>query len=214
MEARKQTDTMRGIIITEGKIMSVNGVSSSSYDYQSSVGAYENKKVTDSAEQKKEKDAVVYEKSQEGKPKKAAYKQDTKTIERLKAEAEQRTQSLRNLVEQMLTKQGKTLLDSDNMYQMLREGKLDVPEDVRLQAQKDIAEDGYWGVKQTAERMVSFAKALTGGDPEQADKMIEAVRKGFDQATKAWGDKLPDICQKTIDTAIKQLEDWKDGKEE
>ena len=38
-------------------------------------------------------------------------------------------------------------------------------EKTRLQAQKDIAEDGYWGVEQTSERLVSFAKALSGGDP-------------------------------------------------
>ena len=41
--------------------------------------------------------------------------------------------------------------------------------------------------------------------------MIAAIKKGFDQAAKAWGGKLPDICQKTIDAATKKMEDWRDG---
>ena len=38
-----------------------------------------------------------------------------------------------------------------------------------------------------------------------------AMKKGFDQATKAWGEKLPDICQKTMDTAIEKVNKWKNG---
>ena len=41
--------------------------------------------------------------------------------------------------------------------------------------------------------------------------MIAAMKKGFDQATEAWGDKLPSICQDTIDSAVKKLESWRDG---
>ena len=54
------------------------------------------------------------------------------------------------------------------------------------------------------------AQALAGNDPDNADKMIEAVKKGFNQATKAWGSKLPDICQKTVDTTVEALEKWRD----
>ena len=41
--------------------------------------------------------------------------------------------------------------------------------------------------------------------------MIAAIKKGFDQAAKAWGGELPDICQKTIDSAVKKMENWRDG---
>lgn len=41
--------------------------------------------------------------------------------------------------------------------------------------------------------------------------MIAAVKKGFDEATKAWGGELPEICKSTIDETIKQLEDWKNS---
>jgi hypothetical protein len=66
-------------------------------------------------------------------------------------------------------------------------------------------------VDQTSERILSFAKALTGGDISKADEMIEAVKKGFEQATKAWGGELPDISKRTLEEAIKKLEAWRDG---
>ena len=40
------------------------------------------------------------------------------------------------------------------------------------------------------------------------------MKKGFDQATKAWGGELPGICKDTIDTAIEKMEKWKNGLEE
>ena len=42
-------------------------------------------------------------------------------------------------------------------------------------------------------------------------KVAIAVKKGFEQATKTWGGKLPDICQNTLDTTIEKLEKWRDG---
>ena len=152
--------------------------------------------------------SVTYEKSETTANKKVTYKKDTATIDKLKAEAEKRNASLRNLVEKMLLKQGATFSDA-GMYQLLREGKVEVSEEVRLKAEQDISEDGYYGVKQTSDRLISFAKALTGGDKSKADEMIEAVKKGLEEATKAWGGTLPDICSQTIDTTIAKLEEWK-----
>jgi hypothetical protein len=164
-----------------------------------------------SADINAEKQAAVYEKSNENKSKKI-YTQDTATIAQLKADSDRRAQQLRNLVEKMLLKQGETLKESD-MYQLLREGKVPVDAETAAQAKQDISEDGYWGISQTSDRLVSFAKALTGGDPSKADEMIEAVKKGFDQATKAWGGDLPEISQKTLDTTLQKLNDWKDSAE-
>lgn len=161
-------------------------------------------------EENKEIPSAIYEKSDTETNQKVTYKQDIATIDKLKAEADKRNASLRNLVEKMLLKQGITF-DDANMYQLLREGKLEVPEDVKQQAAQDISEDGYYGVTQTSDRLVSFAKALTGGDPSKADEMIAAVKKGFEEATKTWGGTLPDICSQTIDTTIAKLEEWKNS---
>ncbi len=66
-------------------------------------------------------------------------------------------------------------------------------------------------VEQTSDRFVAMAQALSGGDATKADEMIAAIKKGYEQASKAWGDKLPDICQRTIDAATKKLEAWRDS---
>lgn len=152
-------------------------------------------------------DAVVYER---GNVDSKIYQRDQATIDRLLAEVENNTKTLRDLVEKVLLKQGQAINNAGNIYTLIREGKVLVDEKTRLQAQKDIAEDGYWGVEQTSERLVSFAKALSGGDPSKADLMIEAVKKGFKQAEEAWGGKLPQICNDTLDRTISKLDSWRD----
>jgi hypothetical protein len=191
--------------------MSVNGVTGSAQSYENKSIAKSKGHQNNNSSKNVDDTAAVYEKSDHSSETKKNYRTDTATVERLKAEAEKRAQSLRDLVEKMLLKQGKTLTDDSDMYKLLREGKVDVDPETSAQAKKDVAEDGYWGVEQTSDRMVSFAKALSGGDTSKANEMIEAVKKGFKQATKAWGDKLPDICQKTLDAAVEKLEKWRDG---
>lgn len=198
--------------------MSVNGITNvtQAYDNKStSVTKANQDKKTEVEKQEKNSNnvAAVYEKSDKTAKGNKVYQKDSDTVERLIAEAEKRTQSLRDLVEKMLLKQGQTFTDSTDIYALLREGKVKVDPETSAQAQKDIAEDGYWGVNQTSDRLVSFAKALTGGDPSRADEMIKAVKKGFESATKSWGDDLPGICRDTLDAAISKLEAWRDTEE-
>ena len=159
---------------------------------------------------KKDDTAVVYEKSSETNVSNKQ-KPDKELIAKLKADSEQRTNQLYSLVKKMFNKQGITYNNSQEMFSILRNGNFTADPDTIAQAKEDISEDGYWGVKQTSDRLVSFAQALSGNDPEQADKMIAAVKKGFEQATKTRGGKLPDICQNTLDTTIEKLEKWRDG---
>ena len=84
--------------------------------------------------------------------------------------------------------------------------------DTIAQANEDISENGYWGVKQTSERIFSFAQALAGDDEEKMTKMKEAFEKGFKEATKTWGKKLPDISQNTRDAVLKKFDDYFAGK--
>lgn len=139
-------------------------------------------------------------------------KENKAIVEQLKADAEQRTSQLRSLVESMILKQNKTFqvgtLTDEKMFEMLRKGELEVSPEVRAQAQEDISEDGYWGIKQTSERLFSFAKAISGGDTSKAETLIAAMEKGFKQATKSWGDDLPDICKKTLEAATEKIRTW------
>lgn len=168
--------------------------------------------------------AVVYEKNSTDKAstrnsKNKNYvtltKENKAVIAQLKADAEQRTAQLRSLVESIISKQNQTFqigtLTDSKMYEMLRKGQLEVSPEVRAQAQADIAEDGYWGVEQTSERLFSFAKAISGGDTSKAEDLIKAMEKGFKLATKSWGDELPEICQKTLDSATEKIRSWAKG---
>ena len=198
--------------------MSVNGITTNTglttgKTYSSSAKKTDETKSnkTDSSQ------AAVYEKSDEtATVTKTERKIDSETIAKLKADAEERTASLRTLVEKMMTKQGMTVaksgvLDFENGTNLAEIFKnLDVDEETRLQAQKDTAEDGYWGAEQTSERMLSFAKALAGDDPKLAKDMLNAIKQGFEEAGKAWGEDLPDLCQDTMKLTLEKVNKWID----
>ena len=174
---------------------------------------------TDHTEKKSESSTktdtgVVYEKSS-GQTSGTVTKQtDYALVNKLKADAEQRTSQLRSLVEKMMTKQGVAIGTADSMWSFLAKGDFTVDEATRAQAQADIADDGYWGVDQTSDRILDFAKALSGNDPEKADLLLDAFKKGFKEATKSWGQDLPDISQRTYDAVVEKFNKWKNGTEE
>jgi hypothetical protein len=192
--------------------MALNGINpGTNVNITSASASYEN--VTFSAEITKTSavaastDAAVYEKSDEDKASALAnHKIDYETIDKLKADAEARTAQLRGLVEKLLLKQGGTFENSEGLASVFR--KLEVDEETRAQAQEDISEDGYWGVEQTSDRIVSFAKALAGDNLELAQQMYEAVKEGFKQAGIEWGEDLPDISNQTMEATYKKLDEW------
>lgn len=195
----------------------INGVTTAAYtttNYESKAAA---KNESTTAEKSYGKDVgVVYEKSSEtvtdaGTYKKTSGTTNTALIEKMKADTANRTNQLRSMVEQMMTKQGQKIGQADDIWSFLASGKYTVSPEIKAQAQKDIADDGYWGVEQTSDRIVEFAKALSGGDAEKADEMIAAFKKGFEQATKAWGKSLPDISSRTYDAVMDKFDAWKNG---
>ena len=157
---------------------------------------------------------VVYEKSSDQTAGTVTKKTDYALVNKLKADAEERTSQLRSLVEKMMTKQGVAIGTADSMWSFLAKGDFTVDEATRAQAQADIADDGYWGVDQTSDRILDFAKALSGNDPEKADLLLDAFKKGFKEATKSWGQDLPDISQRTYDAVVEKFNKWKNGTEE
>lgn len=193
-----------------GDYMAINGITGNS----SSVSAkYEeiNISIKKTTVEFNSNDAAVFikspEENTEEKPNKFIGKPaDPETIERLKAEADQRFEQLRGIVEKLLLKQGGTFDVSNGLASAYR--SLEVDSETQAQAQADIAEDGYWGVEQTSDRILDFAKALAGNDPELAKGMLDAIKEGFKQAEEAWGEELPQISKDTIDASIKKVEEW------
>ena len=168
--------------------MSVNGISNvgaNAYEALTTTQT-ENKPVEEVKDNTSEKgeNGVVYEPSKDSVnvPVKK-YVQNTELVNKMKADAEEHSKQLRNIVEKMMTKQSQTSgIANGDMWKFLASGKFEVDEATKLQAQQDISEDGYWGVKQTSGRILDFATALTGGDPSKIEDMRAAFKKGYEQA--------------------------------
>lgn len=192
--------------------MSVNGVTSTqaaaAYSYNSTSAAKEKTSAKEAATRTTEDTGVIYEHSTDTNTSstKKTYKPDTAMINKLKADADARTSQLRSLVEQMMGKQATTYGNANDIWSFLRSGNYTVDPATKAQAQADIAEDGYWGVGQTSDRIIQFATALTGGDPDKIEAMRDAFKKGYAQAEKTWGGSLPEISQKTYDAVMEKFD--------
>jgi len=156
----------------------------------------------------KEDQAVILDLSKpvEKKPtytKPNAKNMDIKEINRLWKESQKSYETLRKLVEKLISKQGKKLED-------LLEGKdvLLVDEETRAAAAQAVSEDGELGVKAVSERIVAFAKEVSGNDKNRIGELKNAIIQGFKEAEKALGGKLPDISQRTYDEVMKKLDEW------
>ena len=195
--------------------MSVNGVTSTqsaaAYAYSSSTSVKESTAAETKASSTAEETGVVYEPSKEAQAAstKKTYKPDTNMIQKLQADADARTSQMRSLVEQMMSKQANTYGNANDIWSFLSSGNFTVDAATKAQAQADIAEDGYWGVNQTSDRIISFATALTGGDPDKIDEMRAAFEKGYKAAQKKWGGQLPEISRQTYDAVLKKFDDLK-----
>lgn len=189
--------------------MSVNGISGNvATGYTPEVAS--KTKAEQSSAKPSEDIAVVYE-SSKTEEKSTTYSPDLQKMNALKAELTQKKQQMQQLVEGMLGKQANRTYDILDLLHGLKAGTIEVDPAVSAQAAQEISEDGYWGINQTSDRLVEMAKALSGGDPDKADEMIAAMKKGFEQATKSFGDELPDICRQTIDAAVSKMNDWKNS---
>lgn len=157
----------------------------------------------------KEEAAAVFERSSSDEEvnaasKKKTYKSDPDLVAKLKADSEARTSQLKSLVEKIILKQAEKSVD---IFDYL--GQEYSAEDI-AQAKEDVSEDGYWGVKQTSQRILDFATALTGGDPDKIEEMRSAFEKGYKLAEKAFGGELPDICKQTYDAVFEGFDKMKE----
>lgn len=181
--------------------MNVNGVTGvDAYSAYQAGAAYVKKEDPAKKAESDNSVAAVYEPSSDqeavSESSKKAYAPNEELIAKMKADVEQRTAQLRSLVEKIILHQAEK---GSSIFDFL--GKEYSAEDI-AQAKEDISEDGYWGVKQTSQRILDFAVALTGGDPDKIEEMRSAFEKGYKMAEETWGGELPDICKQTYDAVF------------
>lgn len=176
------------------------------------------------------------------KPTNAYYTMNSQLIEQLKNDSDKAYQSLKNLVQDLIKRQGKAInsLDSgsinisqtnitinninsefnsnstgkhssNNSQISISENSIIIDDQARSEANQLISEDGELGVKKTAERILSFAKAISGGDKSAIDNLKQAVKDGFEEVKKIFGGKLPDISNQTFDEIMKGFDEWEKG---
>ena len=204
--------------------MSVNGIQGYSqidaYSAYNSVKKSTNEKKTEdtssASANKAAETGVIYEKSSEAaalEKSGVTYKPNTALVDQLKADQEANKQRLLDMVHDTLSGQLSAFQaangnDEDSIWRFLASGKFTVSAAAKEEAQKAISEDGFYGVKNTSDRILEMAKALTGGDPDKIEEMRNAFKKGYDQATKSWGQALPDISKKTYDAVMEGFDNW------
>ena len=110
-----------------------------------------------------------------------------------------------------MSKQGNAYGQANDMWRFLAGGKFTVDAATKQQAQLDIAEDGYWGVEATSNRIIDFAKAIAGNDPKMISKMQSSFEKGFEMATRTWGSSLPEISQQTQQAVLDKFQAWSES---
>ncbi len=115
-----------------------------------------------------------------------------------------------NMMVQNFQKQGinVSMANGNDFWRMMASGDYTVDAKTKAEAQEAISEDGYWGVKNTSQRIFDFASALAGDDPEKMKKYQDAVEKGFSQAEEAWGGSLPSICGDTHEAVNKLFDEY------
>ena len=140
--------------------------------------------------------------------------QDKIDIDSLKMSLEEQKLSIRNMVKDLVEKQGfkfnsSTLRFSDGEIYNEKSENIRVDKATSLKAQSEISDEGFWGVKKTSERIVDFAKKISGGDSSKIEILKDAIRDGFEAAKELMGGKLPEISNQTYEAVMKSLDEWK-----
>ncbi len=193
--------------------MNLNSITRNVNTYNSNDKPLKNKQQTKIDSTKHDSNAVVYEKNTED-----LHEVDIKEVNRLLEESKKSTQRMADLFEKLIFNQVKAnsiangtslLTEVDNIFDGIKVGDdvvVEISEDVRLQAQKDVAEGGYYSVDATSDRIVDFAKALANGDPSKLDLLRDAIDDGFAKAKELWNDDMPQISLDTYDAVMEKFD--------
>ena len=124
-------------------------------------------------------------------------------IESLREQSEEAFQSLRQIVVQLLKRQG-------YCTEALRTKDLEnvvMDETARAEAAALIADDGPLGAEAVSDRIVQFAMAISGGDKTKISLLKDAIERGFSEVKDMLG-QLPEVSLKTYDLVMEKLDQW------
>lgn len=195
----------------------VNQVMQAGYEYAKEIlPKNETVKKEEVKEEVQEKPAATLEVSEQEAAKKAGYvKPDLVKIRQMQAESQQKMlQKMLGTAKDTFIKQAgglKNILGRALAGEKVEGFDFDFTAADIEQAKKDVADGGYWSAESTSDRLVEFAKAISGGDVKQKDALVASIKEGFKQAEELWGGKLPQISQDTYRLTMEKLDNWAKG---
>ncbi|WP_129410023.1 hypothetical protein [Marinitoga lauensis] len=91
--------------------------------------------------------------------------------------------------------------------------QLGITQDEKSEMKKEL-ETGKWSPEAVSDRILEFAKSISGGDKSKINLLRNAVKKGFEDVRGVLGGKLPDVSEKTYDLVMKKFDMWEKGEDE
>ncbi len=70
-----------------------------------------------------------------------------------------------------------------------------------------VSADGYFGVDKTSQRIVDFVINGAGDNIDRLKAGREGILRGFAEAEKLWGGKLPDISYETLSKSLENIDE-------
>ena len=134
-----------------------------------------------------------------------AVKADSTTIARLQKESEEAYAPLKQIVAELLEKQGYSVQQVKDAWPAFPE--IEIDEATRIEAASLIADDGPLGAEAVSKRIVDFAIAVSGGDKSKLPELKGAIEKGFEKVKDMLGS-LPEVSLKTYDLVMEKLDRW------
>ncbi len=101
---------------------------------------------------------------------------------------------------------GKETLSGMSLKNIGYEGK-PITELSQDEAKDLVSEDGFFGVKQTSDRVSNFVFSFAGDDLELLQKGREGIVQGFEDAKKMFGGELPEISYKTQERTLSLIDE-------
>ena len=145
---------------------------------------------------KSSNDSSVYTKPVEA-------KSEAYDLQSLRDESNRAYGQLRETVRMLLERQGLAFKDVNGLHLGVKNDK-----QARAQAQAMMEDGGAFSVETVSDKIVDFAKAISGGDKSKIDTLRKAIDRGFREAEKAFDGSLPEISQRTRQMIHDKLDAW------
>ncbi len=74
------------------------------------------------------------------------------------------------------------------------------------EAKELVSEEGFFGIRQTSERIAQFVISGANGDEALLREGRKGILQGLQEAEEIWGEKLPELSYETIKKAVGMID--------